>query len=412
MIVKLTNLSQLTKLTLQVLCMSASVTLIPSALAANSSNDSANALANAANAAVTATQAGETTVVLGPFPAAGAVADPSMAQGHTTVIDGVTVTTDWDKVYPKSDAVNHQKVVFHTRFGTKLVADLFTPKTAPASGNPASGKFAAIAISGPYGAVKEQSSGLYAQTLAEKGFLTLAFDPSFTGESTGEVRFISSPDFATEDFSAAVDYLSNRPDVDPHKIGILGVCGWGGFAVQAASVDTRIKATVASTMYNMTRVTANGYFDSADSAEERNAMRRTLSEQRTLDYAQGKQKRAGGVVDPLPADAPQFVKDYYDYYKTPRGYHPRSLNSNDGWIATSALNFINAPILQYAGEIESAVLIVHGEKAHSRYFGEDTFKLLKGDNKHLLIVDDASHVDLYDRKIPFDDIAQFFEQNL
>lgn len=377
------------KLAWQVLIMCASLTLTPSALAATTSPTHAAA-----------------TEVLGPFPAAGSKADPSMAPGHTTVIDGVTVTTDWDKVYPKSDKVNHQKVVFHTRFGTKLVADLFTPKNAP------QGKFSAIAISGPYGAVKEQSSGLYAQTLAEKGFLTLAFDPSFTGESTGEVRFISSPDFATEDFSSAVDYLSNRPDVDPQKIGILGVCGWGGFAVQAASVDTRIKATVASTMYNMTRVTANGYFDSADSAQARNDMRQTLSQQRTLDYAQGTQKRAGGVVDPLPEDAPQFVKDYYDYYKTPRGYHPRSLNSNDGWIATSALNFINAPILQYAGEIERAVMIVHGEKAHSRYFGEDTFKLLKGDNKRLLIVDGASHVDLYDRKIPFDEIASFFEENL
>lgn len=374
------------KLALQALVMCASLALGSTAMA-NTVNDTKNNVA--------------------PFPAAGATVDASMQAGHTTVIDGLCVTTDWDKVYPQSDKVEHQKVVFHTRFGNKLVADLFKPKNA-------SGKLAAIAVSGPYGAVKEQSSGLYAQTLAEHGFLTMAFDPSYTGESSGQTRFISSPDQAVEDFSSAVDYLSCREDVDSSKIGIVGICGWGGFAIQTASVDPRVKATVASTMYNMTRVTANGYFDSADNAQARNELRKTLALQRTADYAAGTYKRAGGVIDPLPEDAPQFVKDYYAYYKTQRGYHPRSLNSNDGWIATNALNYINAPILQYADEIESAVLIVHGEKAHSRYFGEDTFKMLKGDNKQLIIVDDATHVDLYDNleKIPFADIVKFLNANL
>lgn len=350
----------------------------------------------------------QSSTVLGPYPAAGNTVDVSMQAGHTKVINGLTVTTDWDKVFPLSNKVEHQKVVFQNRFGNKLAADLFIPKDKK------DGKLAAIAVSGPFGAVKEQSSGLYAQVLAENGFITIAFDPSFTGESSGEVRFISSPDFATEDFSAAVDYLSNRIDVAPQKIGILGICGWGGFAVQAASVDTRIKAAVASTMYDMSRVTTNGYFDSADNAKARNELRKALSEQRTVDYANGSQDRAGGVPDTLPEDAPQFVKDYYAYYKTERGYHPRSLNSNLGWIKTSALNYINAPLMQHVDENERAVLLVHGEKAHSRYFSEDTFKLLKGDNKKLIIVKDASHVDLYDNmdKIPFADIVKFYQDNL
>lgn len=373
-----------TKLALQVMCMCAAVSLSQAAVSAPADQ------------------------VLGPFPAAGTTPDPSVAQGHTTVINGLTVTTDWDKVFPQSDKVEHSKVVFTNRFGNKLAADLFIPKNKP------QGKLSAIAVSGPFGAVKEQSSGLYAQTLAEHGFLTIAFDPSFTGESSGQVRFISSPDMATEDFSAAVDYLSTRDDVDPQKVGILGICGWGGFAVQAASVDTRIKAAVATTMYNMSRVTANGYFDSADTAQARNELRKTLSEQRTVDYRNGTQDRAGGVPDKLPDDAPQFVKDYFAYYKTERGYHPRSLNSNSGWIKTSALNYINAPLMQYVGENERAVMLVHGSEAHSRYFSEDTFKLLKGDNKKLIIVDGASHVDLYDNmeKIPFADIVKFYQDNL
>lgn len=314
---------------------------------------------------------------------------------------------EWDKVFPQSDKVTHSKVTFHNRFGISLSADLYAPKQV-------NGKLPAIAVGGPFGAVKEQSSGLYAQTMAERGFLTIAFDPSFTGESGGEPRYVASPDINTEDFSAAVDYLSSRPDVDPQRIGIIGICGWGGMALNAAAVDTRIKATVASTMYDMTRVTANGYFDSEDSTEKRMEKRRALNAQRTADYKNGSYALAGGVADPLPDDAPQFVKDYYDYYKTSRGYHERSLNSNGGWNKTSALSFLNSPILAYAGEIESAVLIIHGENAHSRYFGEDAFKKLRGDNKELLIIPGASHVDLYDNmeKIPFDRMVQFFLNNL
>lgn len=319
----------------------------------------------------------------------------------------LNLTQEWDKTFPKSDKVNHVKVTFHNRYGVTLAADLYTPKDA-------SGQLAAIAVSGPFGAVKEQASGLYAQTLAERGFITLAFDPSFTGESGGTPRYVASPDINTEDFSAAVDYLSTRPDVYPERIGLLGICGFGGFAVNAAANDTRIKATVASTMYDISRCTANGYFDANDNADARYEMRRKLNAQRTEDYLGGSYARAGGVVDPLPADAPQFVKDYHAYYKTKRGYHKRSLNSNDGWNTTSSLPFINMPIMAYCNEIRSAVMILHGEKAHSRYMGEDTFKRLTGDNKKLLIVPGASHTDLYDNleKIPFDDIEAFYREYL
>ena len=315
------------------------------------------------------------------------------------------LTQDWDKVFPQSDKVNHSKITFHNRYGITLAADLYVPKNA-------TGKLPAIAVSGPFGAVKEQVSGLYAQTLAERGFLTIAFDPSFTGESGGEPRYVASPDINTEDFSAAVDYLSTRDDVNPAQVGILGICGWGGFAVNAAAIDTRIQATVAVTMYDMTRVTANGYFDSADNADARHALRQQLNAQRTADYKNGTYALAGGVPDSLPADAPQFLKDYHDYYKTPRGYHKRSLGSNGGWNVTSSLSLLNMPILAYASEIRSAVLLVHGEKAHSRYFSEDTYKKLTGDNKELLIVPDAVHTDLYDNleKIPFDRIESFYRQ--
>lgn len=319
----------------------------------------------------------------------------------------LTLTRDWDKVFPKSDRVNHKKVTFVNRYGITLAADMYIPKNAE-------GKLPAIAVSGPFGAVKEQSSGLYAQQLAERGFLTIAFDPSFTGESGGMPRRVASPDINTEDFSAAVDYLSVQPEVDADRIGILGICGWGGIAIESAINDPRIKATVASTMYDMTRVTANGYFDADNSAEKRNANRAALAAQRTEDYRNGKYLRAGGVVDPLPEDAPQFVKDYHAYYKTPRGYHERSGNSTDGWNITSSLPFMNFKFFEYAGELENAVMIVHGEKAHSRYFGEDTFKLLNGDNKELLIVADATHCDLYDNldKIPMNQIATFFNTRM
>lgn len=319
----------------------------------------------------------------------------------------LTLTEEWDKVFPKSYKVDHRKVTFVNRYGITLAADMYSPKGA-------TGKLPAIAVSGPFGAVKEQSSGLYAQQLAERGYLTIAFDPSFTGESGGMPRRVASPDINVEDFSAAVDFLSVQPEVDADRIGILGVCGWGGIAIQSAINDPRIKATVASTMYDMTRVTANGYFDGDNSAEKRNAARTAMAAQRTADYQSGEYKRAGGVVDPLPDDAPQFVKDYYAYYKTPRGFHPRSGNSTDGWNATSALPFMNFKFFEYAGELENAVLIVHGDKAHSYYFGKDTFALLKGDNKQMLTVKGASHCDLYDRIdiIPFDEIAAFYKQYL
>lgn len=315
----------------------------------------------------------------------------------------LNLTEEWDKVFTKSEKVDHRKVTFVNRYGITLAADMYKPKGTH-------GKLAAIAVSGPFGAVKEQSSGLYAQQLAERGFLTIAFDPSFTGESGGMPRRVASPDINVEDFSAAVDFLSTQENVDPDRIGILGICGWGGIAIQAAINDPRIKATVASTMYDMTRVSANGYFDADNTKVKRNATRAALAAQRTEDYRHGSYLRAGGVVDPLPDDAPQFVKDYHAYYKTPRGYHERSGNSTDGWNATSALPFINFKFFEYAGELENAVMIVHGENAHSRYFGEDTFKLLHGDNKELLIVADATHCDLYDNldKIPMNQIAAFF----
>lgn len=326
------------------------------------------------------------------------------------------LTPIWDKVFPKSDKVDHCKVTFHNRYGIELAADLYKPKGA-------NGKLPAIAMSGPFGAVKEQSSGLYAQTMAERGFLTIAFDPSFTGESGGDVRYVASAEFGMEDFSAAVDYLSNRDDVDADHIGILGVCGWGGMALGAAANDPRIKATVASTMYDMSRVSANGYFDADDNAEARNKARVAMAAQRTKDYAAscsvtGDYVRAGGVVDPLPDDAPQFVKDYHAYYKTPRGYHARSLNSNDGWNAIGGWTLGALPLLTYIGEIESPVLIVHGENAHSLYFGKTAFEKLKDgiapDNKEMLIVPGANHTDLYDQmdKIPIDAIEDFFNKYL
>lgn len=317
------------------------------------------------------------------------------------------LTNEWDKVFPKSDRVEHCKVTFHNRYGIALAADMYTPKNA-------AGRLPALAVSGPFGAVKEQSSGLYAQTMAERGFLTIAFDPSYTGESGGEPRYVASPDINTEDFCAAVDFLSVQDNVDPERIGIIGICGWGGMAINAAAIDTRIKATVASTMYDMTRVTAKGYFDGEDSDEQRYQKRAAMCRQRTADYKNGEYARAGGVVDPLPEDAPFFVRDYYDYYKTGRGYHPRSLNSNGGWNVTSALSFLNMPILQYSSEIRSAVMLVHGEKAHSCYFSRDAFARLTGDNKELVIIPGAVHTDLYDRTdiIPFDKIEAFFTKNL
>ena len=322
-------------------------------------------------------------------------------------MEQLNLTTDWDKVFPRSDKVDHSKVTFHNRYGITLAADLYIPKGA-------TGRLPAIAVCGPFGAVKEQSSGLYAQTMAESGFLTLAFDPSFTGESGGQPRYVASPDINTEDFCAAVDFLSVQDNVDPERIGIIGICGWGGMAINAAAMDTRIKATVASTMYDMTRVNANGYFDSENTAEARYEKKKAMNAQRTEDYRSGSYALAGGVVDPLPEDAPQFVKDYYAYYKTPRGYHPRSLNSNGGWNITSSLSFMNMPLLQYSQEIRSAVLLVRGEKAHSCYFSRDAFQKLTGDNKELLIIPGASHVDLYDRMdvIPFEKLKRFFEEYL
>lgn len=319
----------------------------------------------------------------------------------------LTLTDKWDKTFPQDARVRHEKVTFHNRYGITLAADLYAPKGE-------TGPFAAIAVCGPFGAVKEQSSGLYAQEMAIRGFLTIAFDPSFTGESGGEPRYVASPDINTEDFQAAVDYLSTRPDVDPERVGIIGICGWGGMALNAAAIDTRIKATAAMTMYDMTRVTAKGYFDAEDSEEARHAKRVAMNAQRTEDYKNGTYARAGGVVDPLPEDAPEFVRDYYAYYKTPRGYHERSLNSNDGWNVTSSLSFLNMPILQYSGEIRSAVLVVHGERAHSCYFSRDAFAKLRGENKELMIIPGAVHTDLYDRKdiIPFDKLESFFRQYL
>ena len=318
----------------------------------------------------------------------------------------LTLTQDWDKTFPKSDKVDHRKVTLHNRFGITLAADLYTPHGA-------TGRLAAIAVCGPFGAVKEQASGLYAQAMAERGFATLAFDPSYTGESGGQPRYVMSPDINTDDFSAAVDYLSVQDFVDPERIGIIGICGWGGFALNAAAIDTRIRATVTSTMYDMTRVTANGYFDADDSEEARHAAREAFSRQRTEDYARGWSPMTG--INPEPtAESPQFVVDYYNYYKTPRGYHPRSLNSTEGWTATGRLSLLNARILQYAGEIRSAVLMIHGEEAHSCYFSRDAYKLLKGNNKELLLIPGAVHTDLYDNLsvIPFDRMEAFFRANL
>ena len=330
--------------------------------------------------------------------------EANMPESSLIKVEKLKLESQWDKVFSQSEKVLHEKVLFVNRYGITLAADLYLPKNAD-------GKLAAVAVSGPFGAVKEQASGFYAQTLAERGFLTIAFDPSFTGESGGTPRYVASPDINTEDFSAAVDYLLSREDVDPERIGILGICGWGGMAVNAAAADTRIKATVASTMYDMSRVNARGYFDKTD-VDARFALREALNAQRTVDYRAGRYTLAGGLPDARPTDAPQFVLDYWDYYKTERGYHKRSLNSNGGWNTTSSISFVNMPILCYAEEIRSAVLLVHGEKAHSRYFSEDLFKRLKGDNKSLLIVDDANHTDLYDRKVPFERIEDFFKTYL
>ena len=322
-------------------------------------------------------------------------------------MEKLNLTQEWDKVFPKSDRVDHKKVTFHNRYGITLAADMYTPRGAE-------GKLPAIAVSGPFGAVKEQSSGLYAQKMAELGFLTIAFDPSYTGESGGMPRYVASPDINTEDFCAAVDFLSVQENVDPERIGIIGICGWGGMALNAVAIDTRIKATAAMTMYDMTRVTANGYFDAEDSEQARFEKKKAMNAQRIEDYKSGSYALAGGVVDPLPEDAPQFVKDYYAYYKTPRGYHSRSLNSNGGWNVTSSLSFLNMPILQYSSEIRSAVLLVHGEKAHSRYFSETAYSKLTGDNKELLIIPGANHTDLYDQMdiIPFEKLNAFFTEYL
>ncbi|WP_334292658.1 alpha/beta hydrolase [Bariatricus massiliensis] len=319
----------------------------------------------------------------------------------------LNLTKEWDKTFPQSEKVDHSKVTFHNRYGITLAADMYVPKNAE-------GKLAAIAVCGPFGAVKEQASGLYAQTMAERGFLTIAFDPSFTGESGGTPRYVASPDINTEDFQAAVDFLSVQENADPEKIAIIGICGWGGMALNAAAIDTRIKAAVASTMYDMGRVNAKGYFDSEDSEEARYEKRKALNAQRIEDYKNGEYALAGGVVDPLPEDAPFFVKDYYDYYKTDRGYHARSLNSNGGWNITSSLSFLNMPILQYSQEIRNAVLLIHGDKAHSCYFSRDAFQKLKGENKELMLIPGAVHTDLYDRTdaIPFDKMAEFFKKYL
>ena len=322
------------------------------------------------------------------------------------------LTEEWDKTFPRNDRVAHRKVTFRSRYGITLAADLYQPKDA-------AGRLPAIAVCGPFGAVKEQASGLYAQEMAARGFLTIAFDPSFTGESGGQPRYMASPDINTEDFQAAVDFLSVQNNVDPEKIGIIGICGWGGLALNTAAIDTRVKATVASTMYDMSRINAKGYFDAEDSEEARHAKREALSAQRTADYRSGSYALGGGVVDPLPEDAPFFVKDYYAYYKTPRGYHPRSLNSNWGWNVTGCISFLNQPILQYTSEIRSAVLVVHGEKAHSCYMSRDAFAaMMEGNpcpgNKEPMIIPGAVHTDLYDQKdiIPFGHITAFFHKYL
>lgn len=329
---------------------------------------------------------------------------PAAAQNPVNDMETLEMTRQWDKTFPQSDKVTHTKITFHNRYGITLAADLYKPKDA-------AGPLAAIAVCGPYGAVKEQVSGLYAQTLAERGFLTVAFDPSYCGESGGEPRYLTSPEISTDDFSAAVDYLSTREDVDPARIAIIGVCGWGGFALNAAANDPRIRATITSTMYDMSRVNARGYFD-AMSADDRYRLREELNRLRGEAYRTGVSERDGGVVDPVPDDAPLFVRQYHDYYKTPRGYHRRSPNSNEGLLKTNSLAFINMPILTYIEEIRTPVLMIHGAEAHSRYFTEDAFKRLKGDNKELLIIPGACHVDLYDnlRVIPFDRMVEFLNR--
>ena len=328
--------------------------------------------------------------------------------------EDIKLTQEWDKTFPKNDKVEHCKVTFVNRYGITLAADMYVPRNAE-------GKLPAIAVSGPFGAVKEQCSGLYAQTMAERGFITIAFDPSFTGESGGNVRYMASPDINTEDFMAAVDFLSLNEKVDPERIGILGICGWGGMAINTAALDTRVKATVASTMYDMTRVNANGYFDSADSEEARYEAKKAQCAQRLEDMKNGEYKLGGGVVDPLPEDAPFFVVDYHDYYKTDRGYHARSLNSNGGWNVIGCESFVNQPILKYSNEIRSAVLLIHGEKAHSCYFSKDAYSaMIKDskytDNKELMIIPDAVHTDLYDGggkdAIPFDKLEAFYTEYL
>ncbi len=327
-------------------------------------------------------------------------------------IQELNLVQEWDKTFPKSEKVNHSKVTFHNRYGITLVADMYMPKNAE-------GKLPAIAVCGPFGAVKEQAAGLYAQTMAERGFLTIAFDPSFTGESGGEPRYMASPDINTEDFMAAVDFLSLQDTVDPEKIGIIGICGWGGMAINTAALDTRVKATVASTMYDMSRVNANGYFDSENSEEVRYGKRKAMNAQRLEDYKNGTYALGGGVADPMPEDAPWYFKDYHAYYKTERGYHPRSLNSNGGWNVIGCQSFMNMPILQYSNEIRSAVMVLHGDKAHSCYFGKDAYAdMINGnkyqDNKELLLVPGASHTDLYDQTdiIPFDKLEEFFHKKL
>lgn len=326
--------------------------------------------------------------------------------------ESLKLTQEWDKTFAKSDQVEHRKVTFQNRYGITLAADMYVPKGA-------SGRLAALAVCGPFGAVKEQASGLYAQTMAERGFCTIAFDPSFTGESGGQPRYMASPDINTEDFQAAVDFLSVQENVDPEKIGIIGICGWGGLALNAAALDTRIKATVSSTMYDMTRINANGYFDAEDSEEARHNKKVALNAQRIRDFRSGSYALGGGVVDPVPADAPFFVKDYHEYYKTKRGYHPRSLNSNGGWNVTGCMSFMNQPILKYSNEIRSAVLVIHGDKAHSCYFSKDAYAdMIDGnkyaENKELMLIPGAVHTDLYDRLdvIPFDQIAKFFHRYL
>lgn len=316
------------------------------------------------------------------------------------------LTQEWDKTFPQDTRVDHEKVTFVNRYGVTLAADLYKPKGVQ-------GKLPALAVSGPFGAVKEQASGLYAQEMATRGFLAIAFDPSFTGESGGQPRRVASPGINTEDFCATVDYLSCRDDVDPERIGIIGICGFGGMAINAAALDPRIKATAAMTMYDMSRVTREGYFGSSDNKEARDEQRRAWAAQRTADYKAGEYTRAGGVVDPLPDDAPQFVRDYHDYYKTSRGYHDRSGNSTDGWNATGTMSFMNQPLLAMASEIDTPVLLVHGEKAHSRYFSEGAFAQLRGDNKELMIIPGANHVDLYDNRkaIPFDKLEAFFDNS-